>query len=138
MSMDSMPTALAFRGNTTNVAIPVCGLGLSFFLLFSNGSKPVVSRIRTTNVAIPVCGLWFGALGLGVGVEVLNLRVWSLGVMGLGWIVWGLEPRRVFHCLSLLFCTLVTGPRRFLSFKLSDTRVYKPHTRVRLGTTAHI
>ena len=35
------------------------------------------------------------------------------------------------------FFTLVTGPRRSLSLKLSDTRVYEPQIRVRLGTTAH-
>jgi len=33
--------------------------------------------------------------------------------------------------------TLVTGPRRSLSLKLSDTRVYAPQIRARLGTTAH-
>jgi len=36
-----------------------------------------------------------------------------------------------------LFCTLVTGPRRSLLLKLSDTRVYEPQIRARLGTTAH-
>ena len=35
------------------------------------------------------------------------------------------------------FFTLVTGPRRSLSLKLSDTRVYEPRIRARLGTTAH-
>jgi len=35
------------------------------------------------------------------------------------------------------FFTLVTGPRRFLSLKLSDTRVYEPQIRARLGSTAH-
>jgi len=35
------------------------------------------------------------------------------------------------------FFTLVTGPRRSLSPKLSDTRVYEPQIRARLGTTAH-
>ena len=33
------------------------------------------------------------------------------------------------------FFTLITGPRRSLSLELSDTRVYQPHTRVRLGST---
>ena len=33
------------------------------------------------------------------------------------------------------FFTLVTGPRRSLSLKLSDTRVYEPQVRARLGTT---
>ena len=36
------------------------------------------------------------------------------------------------------FCTLVTGPRRSLSLKLSDTRVYEPQIRARLGTTPTI
>ena len=35
------------------------------------------------------------------------------------------------------FFTLVTGPGRSLSLKLSDTRVYGPQIRARLGTTAH-
>jgi len=34
------------------------------------------------------------------------------------------------------FFTLVTGPRRSLSLKLSDTSVYEPQIRARLGTTA--
>ena len=34
------------------------------------------------------------------------------------------------------FFTLVTGPRRSLSLRLSDTRVYEPQIRARLGTTA--
>ena len=38
--------------------------------------------------------------------------------------------------LSLFFFILVTGPRRSLSLKLSDTRVYEPQIRARLGTTA--
>ena len=33
----------------------------------------------------------------------------------------------------LLFFTLVTGPRRSLSLKLSDTRVYEPQTRARFA-----
>ena len=33
------------------------------------------------------------------------------------------------------FFTLVTGPRRSLSLELSDTRVYEPQIRARLGTT---
>jgi len=33
--------------------------------------------------------------------------------------------------------TLVTGPRRSLSLKLSDARVYEPQLRARLGTTTH-
>jgi len=43
-------------------------------------------------------------------------------------------PRGVFF---FFFFTLVTGPRRSLRLKLSDTRVYEPQTRARLGTTAH-
>ena len=37
--------------------------------------------------------------------------------------------------LLFFFFTLVTGPRRSLSLKLSDTRVYEPYIRARLGTT---
>ena len=43
-------------------------------------------------------------------------------------------------CWTLLlffFFTLVTGPRRSLSLKLSGARVYEPQIRARLGTTAH-
>jgi len=36
----------------------------------------------------------------------------------------------------LFFFTLVTGPGRSLRLKLSDTRVYEPQIRARLGTTA--
>jgi len=48
----------------------------------------------------------------------------------------GREARRadVFFFLSF---TLVTGPRRSLMLKLSDTRVYEPQIRALLGTTAH-
>ena len=35
------------------------------------------------------------------------------------------------------FSTLVTGPRRSLSLKLSATRVYEPQVRARLGTWRH-
>ena len=35
--------------------------------------------------------------------------------------------------LFFFFFTLVTGPRRPLSLKLSDTKVYEPHIRARLG-----
>jgi len=38
---------------------------------------------------------------------------------------------------SFFFFTLVTGPRRSWNLKLSDTRVYEPQIRARLGTTAH-
>ena len=41
------------------------------------------------------------------------------------------------HPALILFFTLVAGPRRSLSLTLSDTNVYEPQTRVRLGTTAH-
>jgi len=37
---------------------------------------------------------------------------------------------------SSSFFTLVTRPRRSLSLKLSDTRVYEPQILTRLGTTA--
>ena len=43
------------------------------------------------------------------------------------------DPARVFF----FFFTLVTGPTRSLSLKLSDTRVYEPQIRARLGTTTH-
>jgi len=42
-----------------------------------------------------------------------------------------------FRALLFFLFTLVIGPRRSLSLKLSDTRVYEPQTRAHLGTTAH-
>ena len=47
------------------------------------------------------------------------------------------HPARVL-LLFFFFLTLVTDPRRSLSLKLSDTRVYEPQTRARLGTTAQL
>jgi len=38
---------------------------------------------------------------------------------------------------QVFFFTRVTGPRRPLSLKLRDTRVYEPQIRARLGTTTH-
>ena len=38
--------------------------------------------------------------------------------------------------LFFFFFTLVTGPRKSLSLKLSDARVYEPQIRARLGTAA--
>ena len=37
---------------------------------------------------------------------------------------------------TFFFFTLFTGPSRSLSLKLSDTSVYEPQIRARLGTTA--
>ena len=37
------------------------------------------------------------------------------------------------QCQVFFFFTLVTGPRRSLSLKLSDARVYEPEIRARLG-----
>ena len=41
------------------------------------------------------------------------------------------------HEFTYFFFTLVTGPRSSLSLKRSDSRVYEPQIRARLGTTAH-
>jgi len=41
------------------------------------------------------------------------------------------------HRHFFFFLTLVTGPRRSFGLKLSDTRVYEPQKRARLGTTTH-
>ena len=53
---------------------------------------------------------------------------------------WSVPCALEFYHVSFFFFffTLVTGPRRSLSLKLSDTRVYEPQIRARLGTTAHI
>ena len=47
------------------------------------------------------------------------------------------SPRKPLRSFFFFSFTLVTGPRRSLSLKLSDTRVYEPQIRARLGTTAH-
>ena len=66
----------------------------------------------------------FGKSRFGVAV-----RLWR-GV--------GVAPRAAFaRFILFFFFTLVTGPRRSLSLKRSDTRVYEPQIRARLGTTAH-
>ena len=46
-----------------------------------------------------------------------------------------LEKRQVHRQVlpTSLLLTLVTGPRRSLSLTLSDTRVYEPQVRARLG-----
>jgi len=45
-------------------------------------------------------------------------------------------PPRDARSEIFFFVTLVTGHRSSLSLKLSDTRVYEPQIRARLGTTA--
>ena len=40
--------------------------------------------------------------------------------------------------LRFFFSTLVTGPRRSWTLKMSDTRVYEPQTRARLVAIAHL
>ena len=47
------------------------------------------------------------------------------------------EPRGGREADRFFFFTLVTGPRRSLSLKMSDTRVYEPQIRARLGTATH-
>ena len=42
----------------------------------------------------------------------------------------GLRARRAGHREDPVFFTLVTGPRRSLSLKLSDTRVYEPQLKI--------
>ena len=45
---------------------------------------------------------------------------------------------RTFEKYRDFFFALVTGPRRSLRLKLSDTRVYEPQKRTRLGPTAPV
>ena len=40
--------------------------------------------------------------------------------------------------MFFFFFALVTGPSRSPSLELSDTRVYAPQMRARVGTTAHV
>ena len=51
----------------------------------------------------------------------------------------GGEQSGVWRALRFLFLiiTLDPGPRRHLSIELSDTKVYGPEIRARLGTAAH-
>jgi len=43
------------------------------------------------------------------------------------------QPADLLRVCGFFFFTLVTGPRRSLSLKLSDTRVYEPQIRFRIG-----
>jgi len=43
------------------------------------------------------------------------------------------NPLSLHTRVVFFFFTLVTGPRRSLSLKLSDTKVYEPQIRARLG-----
>ena len=79
----------------------------------------------------------FGFQGSSFGIRVSGFGFWGFrfrvpglleGVGGVGRVAH--EGREFF------FFTLVTGPRRSLRLKLSDTRVYEPQIRARLGTTA--
>jgi len=49
--------------------------------------------------------------------------------------VHSLPQQEPTHHFFFFFCTLVTGPRRSLSLKLSDSRVCKSHLRARLPIT---
>ena len=50
----------------------------------------------------------------------------------------GINPSQISsNPYTFFLYTLVTGPRRSLCLKLSDTRVYEPHIRARLGTASH-
>jgi hypothetical protein len=49
----------------------------------------------------------------------------------------GLRDSGLGVLLPLLLLYSLTGPRRSLSLKLSDTRIYGPQIRARLVTTAH-
>ena len=69
--------------------------------------------------------------------EPLNPEVGAALADALGFALGGRrhDPLGTEH--FFFFFTLGTGPRRSLSLKLSDTRVYEPQIRARLGTTAH-
>ena len=64
--------------------------------------------------------------GAGLWIHVAGSRPRTTGV-----------PRSSRRMLFFFFFTLVTGPGRSLSLKMSDTRVYEPQIRARLGTAAH-
>ena len=64
--------------------------------------------------------VWGG--GTFCEVDDLHLRTHLTSTMSL----WRLLDQR---WLLVFFLTLVTGPTRFLSLKLSDTRVYEPQIR---------
>ena len=85
-----------------------------------------------------LCGTMRSMCGADAGCLAINCQSLSMRGPGL------LEPTTtstLWHpstggALLFLFFTLVTGPRRSLRLKLSDTRVYEPQIRARLGTTA--
>jgi len=85
-----------------------------------------------------VCVWWWFVFGGGLClVQSGGIRSESnAGEQGLVW----REPSPDL-CDARPFFFLFTGvtvPRRSLSLKLSDTRVYEPQIRARLGTTAHL
>jgi len=70
---------------------------------------------------------------LGSGERFLACRVMTIEA---GNFLWGPELNQIpsispWGADLLFFFTLVTGPRRFLSLKLSDKRVYEPQIRAR-------
>ena len=46
--------------------------------------------------------------------------------------------RGCMWCCFFFFSTLVTDPRRSLTMKFSDARVYEPQIRARIETTAYL
>ena len=76
--------------------------------------------------------------GLGGGICDLLQNMSADGLRALDSAFFASDPANTGYPAllpQLFFFTLVTGPRS-LSLKLSDTRVYEPQTRARLGTTA--
>ena len=88
------------------------------------------SRARLRGLTDPQIN-YFSVSGFGFQVYQGSglLGGFGLGISGVGFI-------RGFGGYSLFF-THVTGSRRSLSLKLSDTKGYEPQIRARLGTTAH-
>ena len=101
--------------------------------------EPNVSPPRRVSPPIPIEGL-NSPLNPSTLILSLVTNHMSLLMRGSGSVHESMEsnispPRRV-RFPTLFFCfTLVTGSRRSLSLKLSDTRVYEPQIRARLGTS---
>ena len=69
--------------------------------------------------------------------EVGTAKMWGVGHAAASGGMRDADTRRdpAVHVDVVFFFALVTGPRRSLSLKLSDVRVYEPQIRPRLGTT---
>ena len=88
----------------------------------------VERRVQVCRTVFQGLGSWIQ--GVGVAAPVASLGPWP-------WRCSLRHGKTFAMCSTLLFLffSLIAGPRRSLRLKLSDTRVYEPQIRARLGTT---